>query len=131
MISADSQDDNKRKSGRVPITLPTTTTTTTTTTTSTTTTTTSTTTTSSTPRIVTTHNVYRSTIYSAQDRYGFSGVIDNSERIKVNSPVLSDNIIDNTGDLLGHNDHIKPKTGARIRDDAHNFHQGLLLLPYY
>ena len=122
MISADSQDSTKRKSGRVPITLPTTTTTTTTSTTTTTTTRT----TSTTPRtIATTQSSYRSTIYSVQDRYGYSGVID-SDKIKVNRPVLSDNIIDNTaGDLLDHNnDHIKPKTGARIRDDAHNFHQG-------
>ena len=126
MISADSQDSTKRKSGRVPITLPTTTTTTTTTTSTTTTTTTTTSTT--TRRIVTTQSIYRSTVYSAQDRYGYSGVID-GDKIKVNRPILSDNIIDNTaGDLLGHNnDHIKPKTGARIRDDAHNFHQGWLL----
>ena len=111
LISADSQ-GRKSKSGRVPITLPTSTTTTTTTTTTTRRTTTTTTTT--TTVTVRPYQFYSSSTINnyPQDRYGYVDPPPRSdhEDVRVNSPV-SDIVSDSESSFM------KPKIGARIRDD--------------
>ena len=129
MISADSH-KIRRKPGRVPITAPTTTTTTTTTTASTTPTSTTTTTarttkeqrtmwtvrdnlpaSSSEQSPPTIRSTNKQTFYLNENRLN---KLD-SPSVRVNSPVF--NSQSDTFPTDFPSDHIKPKTGARIRDD--------------
>ena len=64
---------------------------------------------------------YKTTFSSVHDRYG-DGDGEGSV-IRVNNPVRSD-AGDGDTEGEGEADHIKPKTGARIRDDHH--HQGIM-----
>ena len=70
--------------------------------------------------------VYRTTYSSVQDRYGYNSFSesepgDEDTILRVNNPVKTDLRVNTVNDILG--DQIKPKMGARIRDDAHH-HQG-------
>ena len=74
--------------------------------------------------------VYRTTYSSVQDRYGYNSFSESETSdtedtvLRVNNPIVKTDLRVNTvNDILGDVDQIKPKMGARIRDDAHH-HQG-------
>ena len=74
--------------------------------------------------------VYRTTFSSVQDRYGYNSFSENEPGkqgtvVRVNNPVKTDLRVNTVNDILGDVDQIKPKMGARIRDDAHH-HQGMV-----
>ena len=75
--------------------------------------------------------MFRTTYSSIQDRYGYNSYSDRESGdegtiLRVNNPIKTDSRVNTVNDILGDvdRDQIKPKMGARIRDDAH--HQGRL-----
>ena len=80
--------------------------------------------------------VYRTTYSSVQDRYGYNSLSESDDSdtsdertlVRVNNPVKTDLRLNNVNDIPTEVDHIKPKTGARIREDGH-LHQGRTQYP--
>ncbi len=73
--------------------------------------------------------VYRTTYSNVQDRYGYNSFSegdtgDQGTIVRVNNPVKTDLGVNTVNEIIGDVDQIKPKMGARIRDDAH--HQGMV-----